>query len=206
MPGRKPAEAVQTFLEPLQLALSCVAHGKVTTRKGGYSPPVDAQQQWSLNDGDAATLKANRDFTGVKLPGTLEFYAHMWWRVIRDERPGFGPYRVTTIGYDYSLVCGEEGQTEVWAMHWHPDSASEEVRPHVHLGDMLLTPQSPICRSSHLLTGRMTFENAIRWLIEFGVQPIHENWEQRLREAEGPHLANRSWSSDPRAEISDILQ
>lgn len=130
-----------------------------------------------------------------RLPGTLEFFAHMWWKVINDERAGYGPYRVTTTGYDYSLVSDRDG--EVWAMHWHVTGISSETKPHIHLGDVMLSDQAPVNSATHLQTGRMTFETAIRWLVAFGVEPLHDDWENRLALAETPHLLFRSWSADP---------
>lgn len=49
------------------------------------------------------------------------------------------------------------------------------------------------------MTGRMTFENAVRWAVEFGAVPMHDNWEDRLALAEAPHILHRSWSGDPKA-------
>lgn len=197
MPGPSPAEAVRQFLAPLQQALGCVAQGKITTRRGGDHPKVGTDQQWTLNDGGSALLKRGSSAAGApRLDGPLEFFATMWWRVIKDDREGFGPYRVTTTGYDYALVSGRPA-VEVWAMHWHPTGASDEIKPHLHLGDVLLSERSPISSKAHLRTGRMTFENAIRWLIAFGAEPLHADWEDRLTLAETPHLLFRSWSADP---------
>jgi len=113
--GVTPAVAVQEFIAPLQQALSCVAHGKISTRRGGEQPKIDQGQQWSLNDGGGAVLRKRHD--GVP-PGKLELYASVYWRVIKINQEGLSPYRVATTGYDYSLVIGET--CELWAMHWHP--------------------------------------------------------------------------------------
>lgn len=197
MPGDSPAEAVRQFLAALQQALGCVARGKITTRRGGDHPQVGAEQQWTLNDGAPATLKRGTAASGIPRPdGPLEFFATMWWKVIEDDRDGYGPYRVSTSGYEYSLVSGRNS-AEVWAMHWHVTGVSDEVKPHLHLGDLLLSKEAPVNSKAHLRTGRMTFENAIRWVIAFGAEPLHANWEDRLTLAETPHLLFRSWSSDP---------
>ncbi len=187
MPGRKPAEAVRAFLQPLQDALACVADGKLSAR-GGLSPRVGTPQQWSMNNGGGVEL-LSEDAEG------LTFYASMYWEVIEDEHEGYGPYRVTTRGYDHSLVRGEA--TELWAMHWHPAGPSGEKLPHVHLGDVLFGEGSPVSSKNHLRTGRMTFETAIRWTIEFGAMPLHDDWEARLALAEAPHMLYRTWSADP---------
>ncbi|WP_104529542.1 hypothetical protein [Blastococcus saxobsidens] len=119
----------------------------------------------------------------------------MYWEVIEDDREGYGPFRVTTRGYDYSLVRGEA--TELWAIHWHPSGNSWERLPHVHLGDVLFADGAPVSSKSHLRTGRMTFENAVRWCIEFGGVPLHDDWDERLALAEAPHLLHRTWSANP---------
>lgn len=191
MPGTTPSDAVRLFVAPLQQALGCVAHGKISVRRGGYRPQLGAEQQWSLNDGGGVALR--RQAGSPWSP--LELYAAMYWRVIEDEREGYGPFRVTTIGYDYSLVANEKD--ELWAMHWHAQSQSQEIKPHLHLGDLLLSDQSPVTSHNHLRTGRMTFETAIRWAVEFGARPLHDDWETRLALAEAPHLLYRSWGADP---------
>lgn len=124
----------------------------------------------------------------------LEFFAGMQWRLIRDGREGYGPYRVLTLAYDYSLTVDS---AELWAMHWQPAGESWEKRPHLHLGEVILSGASPINRKAHLLTGRMTFENAIRWCIDFGAIPLHDDWNDRLALSEAPHLLNRTWHVNP---------
>jgi len=195
MPGATRADAVREFIAPLQQAFSCVARGKISTRRGGDQPKIDQEQQWSLNDGGGAVLRKRPDFP---LAGRLELYASMYWRVIEDDREGYGPYRVTTTGYDYLLVIGETD--ELWAMHWHARGLSHEVKPHLHLGDKLLSDDAPVTSSSHLRTGRMTFETAIRWAVECGAQPLHDDWNDRLALAEAPHLLFRTWGADPEIE------
>ncbi|MCA1672925.1 MAG: hypothetical protein LC799_12265 [Actinobacteria bacterium] len=192
MPGATPAEAVREFIAPLQAALGCVARGKISHTSGGGNPKPGQQHQWSLNDGGGARLRRRADFP---MPGQLELHASMYWRVIKDEREGYGPYRVTTTGYDYSLVIGDD--VELWAMHWHGQGRSHEIKPHLHLGDTILSDRAPVTSRSHLRTGRMTFETAIRWAITWGAVPLHDDWEDRLVLAETPHLLFRSWSTDP---------
>ncbi|MCW2675188.1 MAG: hypothetical protein JWR70_228 [Modestobacter sp.] len=64
---------------------------------------------------------------------------------------------------------------------------------------MPLAKGAPVTSKTHLVTGRMTFENAVRWAVEFGAVPMHDNWEDRLALAEAPHILHRSWSGDPKA-------
>ena len=43
----------------------------------------------------------------------------------------------------------------------------------------------------------MTFENAIRWAVDFGAEPLYDDWQDRLTLAETPHMLYRSWSATP---------
>ena len=131
--------------------------------------------------------------------GRLHFYAAMSWRLIQDDRDGYGPYRVTSTYYDYSLTVDEE---ELWALHWHPDGLSDVTYPHQHLGSRLLALSSPMSSKAHLPTGRMTFESAVRWVIESGAAPACADWEDRLTLSEAPHLLFRSWTQDRDTETS----
>lgn len=42
-------------------------------------------------------------------PRSLEFRARILYEIIRDNRPGYGPYRITTRGYDYSICTSDKG-------------------------------------------------------------------------------------------------
>lgn len=193
MPGRTPTEAVEEFLGPIRDALSCIARGKVTTSpSGARSPQVGRQYQWHLNNGAGAPLRRRKDAPPLAGPDGLEFAAAMWWRVIED--PNNGPYRVTTTGYHYSLSVGTN---ELWALQWQPDGPSPVTWPHMHLGSKLLDKDAPVTPSAHLPTSRMTFETAIRWCFEFGAEPLHDDWQERLADTEGPHLRHRSWHTSP---------
>lgn len=179
MPGRSPAEAIHTFVDPLKYALAAVARANICLSPGGYAPQLGTEYSWTLNDGEGATLR-----------GGYVLYAAMKFRVIED--PTNGPFRVTTNAYGYSLE--EDGDSEIFAVHWHPDGAYK--RPHVHLGSWAAA-NGPIDYRHHLPTGRMTFEQSIRWALEFGVEPLGDDSDSRLALAEAPHLLNRSWNTDP---------
>jgi hypothetical protein len=189
--GRTPAEAVRAFLDPIQQALACIAPGKITVSGGGLNPVLGKQYSWGLNNGAGAELLSDGP--------DLTLFAAMYWKLIEDDRDGYGPLRISTLGYEYSLVTGTN--TELWALHWHPAGRSWEKRPHLHLGDVLLTDASPVDSKTHLPTGRMTFENAIRWAVGSRAMPMHEDWEGRLALAEAPHILHRSWSGDPVVEV-----
>jgi len=117
----------------------------------------------------------------------------MQWKLIEDDRDGYGPLRVTTVGYMYSL--GGHDQREYWAHHWHPTGVSPVAEPHLHLGPELLAESSPVSHKAHLPVTRTTFENVVRWVFEFGVPPAYADWRDRLDLAETPHLLYRSWAA-----------
>lgn len=178
MPGRTPVEAVDAFLEPLKSAVSVLGAAKIVTSPGGRSTP-GVDHAWSLN-GE----------TGYS-SGGWHFEAAMHYRIIRDGRPDFGPWRVTTRGYRYRLSVppGED----VFRMHWHPTGRSNEQRPHMHLA---LAPSATVgdTLKEHFPSDRQTFEQAIRWAIGAGLAPARSDWQELLEQAERLHLQYRSWS------------
>ena len=65
------------------------------------------------------------------------------------------------------------------------------------VGDAVLIEGGLITPNTHLPTQRRTLEAAVRWMIAFGVEPLCEDWEDRLAETEGPHLQHRTWDATP---------
>lgn len=194
MAGRTPADAVAAFMHPIQEAASVLGPCKVTGAGEFRSPRVGHEYSWSLNDGAGIKGRNAHGVTGVR-----DFYASMSWRVVPDDRDGYGPFRVTTTRYDYSLIL-DDG--EVWAFHWHPEGRSDVVYPHVHFGSPVLASTSPITSKAHPPTGRMTLEQTIRWVLESGgTSPFHD-WPERLALAEAPHLLYRSWTQNRPREAS----
>jgi hypothetical protein len=192
MPGRTPNEAYRAFVEPLARALACVATAKIQPSVGGTHVFHRDHNLYLTRQGDS-------DYVRLRGEPALDFRARMVYRLIEDPRAGFGPIRVTTRAYDYSLrlATGES----VVDYHWHPDGVSHEARPHLHLGSAQLQPHGVIGRKHHLPTGRVTFESVIRTAVELGATPLHEDWQQRLEDTETPHIRYRSWSVDPSNEI-----
>lgn len=183
MAGRDPDEAVRAFLAPIQAAVGAFGTAKVLVDFGGRRLyEVGRSYSWSLNDG-----------RGLVFPDGQTFFAAMWWDVIEDARDGHGPVRVTTTGYDYSLVDADDA--ELWAHHWHPTRPGNVREPHIHLGPGVLSPGSPVTNKSHLPSGRCSLEHALAWAAEAGCRPQHADWRERLAEAEAPHLLYRTWSS-----------
>ncbi len=176
MPGRTPTDAVRAFLDPLEVAISCLGQAKITLSPGGKNTP-DREHSWMLNGGN-----------GYSRSG-WHFEAQMGYRIIRTNEPDRGPWRVTTTAYRYRLAVPEH---DLFRMHWHPAGNSPVDYPHLHaaLGPERITEQA---LKAHLRTSRMTLEQAIRWSFEVGMPPACADWEERLDSAEKPHLERRSW-------------
>jgi hypothetical protein len=192
MPGRSAYEAYEAFVAPLASALSCIAVAKIQPSQGGKNV---LHEDHNLH----ITGVANDQYVRLKGEPAFELRARMVYRLIEDPRPAYGPLRVTTKSYDYSLRLAT-GQG-VFDYHWHPDGNSHETRPHLHIGSSQLAADGVIAKKRHLHTGRITFESVIRTVIEIGATPLREDWENRLNAAEWPHIQHRSWSIDPAGEL-----
>jgi hypothetical protein len=168
VPGRNPYEAFQDFIDPLQMALSCLGVTKIQVSSGGKQD-IDTDHSWLLSDG------------GMALGDGLFFRAAMRYQIIEDAQYG---YRITTRSYMYSLLRNGE---EVWSMHWHPDGNSDYSEPHFHIPS--------VAGKGHLPASRMTFEEAILWTIRSGAAPAREDWESVLTESYERHVKHRSWDT-----------
>lgn len=157
-------------------------------------------------------IKHNLYLTGTKAENDgyrrlgksdVELRARMKYKIIEDGRDGYGPFRVTTRGYDYS-VRKIDG-TAVIDYHWHPTGKSHELRPHIHIGSAQLRPDSILSNKQHLLCGRVTFEAVIRNLVHQGVPPRSDDWSDLLDLCEAPHLLHRTWTHDYEKETGQAV-
>lgn len=184
MPGRTPYLAVEAFLDPLRRALACVAYTKILVPRAGYHV-LDSEHFWSLPGDDGGHVK-------LRGPARLELSARMRYMIISDTRKDYGPFRVTTRGYLYSLRT--TSRQVVVAYHWHPSGKSHEKAPHLHIGSAQIDRDAVISEGHHLPTGRITFEEIIRLAIkEFDVEPYDDKWRDTLDLCETPHKLYRSW-------------
>ncbi|MDP9796738.1 hypothetical protein J2S43_005250 [Catenuloplanes nepalensis] len=193
MPGNKPHEAFNAFTTPLVDALECVTtHPRMEFSAGGSSI-LDQKHNLLLvgrqlkNDG---YLRLGRS--------PFELRARLKYMLIKDDRENYGPLRVTTCGYDYSIRTTDGAA--VLDYHWHPTGLSHEKRPHVHIGSAQLRSDAVLSSKRHVYTGRVTFEAVVRELIELGVEPMSKDWGDLLDMCETPHLLHRSWHHDYESE------
>lgn len=183
MPGRTPYRAVEAFLDPLRHALACLTRTKILVSPGGHEM-LDHEHFW--------TLPGDRGYVDLRGPARLQLSCRMRYMIIRDERPDYGPFRVTTRGYLYSLRT--TSRQVVVDYHWHPSGSSHEKTPHLHIGSAQIGRDAVISEAHHLPTGRITVEEIIRMAIkEFEIEPYDENWRDTLDLSETPHKLYRSW-------------
>jgi hypothetical protein len=180
--GRKPAEAVRNFLEPLQIAASCVTKAVFVTA-GRHKPETNRPYTLALGNAPVQLAGPGR----IKLRAVLTYCVVAWDR--DDER---GPIKVSTASYAYDLLSGNAA---LLTYHWHPvgrDGRPHRVPyPHLHLGEVsghLLRPKN------HVPTGRVSFEAVLRFAIsELDVQPLRRDAFARLARTEERFKKFKTW-------------
>lgn len=192
MAGKTEAEAVGNYVAPLQRAVSCVTKAVLDVSGGTYA----SARPHSLTFGDALPQK---------LKGANVYLAvTQLYRVIRDEDPDRGPWRVTIDQYVYTLRASRgRGRSEkpevLLSYQWHPRPRAKYNYPHLHLGPASGIGSSAdaaarLTNKAHIPTGRVAIEDVIRFAItQLNVEPLREDWEQVLDEAQERHERYRSW-------------
>ena len=178
MAGRTPAEAVEAFLAPLRLAVSCVTPA-VLNVSGGYHA-TDRPHALVLGNGDP-----------VKLAGEsrLSLSLRQNYRIVEFEGPR-GPWKVQTVAYAYRL---DAPAGELIAYHWHPQGLSTVTSPHLHLGAGAELGFA-LLQGAHVPTGRIAIEDLLRLAIgELAVQPLRDDWREVLEGAQAGYEAWRTW-------------
>ena len=178
MPGRNADEAFRSFLGPLERSLRCLTlTERFVARRPGIRTVVTFPSgvPIGLSNGHVKS-----DFYFVM---SLETVPH-------DDRQ----FRMSTRHYIYEVheVSPEMGRQQIVRWHWHPESRSRVKTPHLHL-----PAGAPYSQSVHVPTGRITFEDVVRFLIEeLGVRPAHDDWSDVLNEQRDLHVAHRTWHHD----------
>lgn len=162
-------------MEPLEAAVACLGTAKIVVSSGGMSDP-HRDHSWNLGPLGG----------GMVFPGGFCFRASMKYKFV----PLDGGWRVTTLEYIYSLGVAD---VQAWAMHWHPIGSSPETRPHLHI-----TIPNAGDKHEHRPVPRMTFEDAVEWVITSGVEPARGDWGDILRGSKELHVRHRSWHGDSR--------
>jgi hypothetical protein len=165
--GFTPRRAVQNFLRPLQLALSCVTDAQIAT-DGDYS--TSSEHTWVGAVGEPFTLSRVRG-------ASLRARVGQNYRVVSAEGQR-GPWKVKITAYHYSLE--EANGREIISFHWHPAGAGALPYPHVHLGHAAAVGRAEL-NGAHIPTGRGALEQVLRFAIEaFTLRPRRPDWRDVL--------------------------
>jgi hypothetical protein len=159
--GRNPTEAVKAFAEPIQRALTCFAHGKVTA--DSYDPATEG------------VLRFNRSEDVPLEGGKVAVSITMRYQIVRARTIATPtkPWKVSTTGWIYA-VTRQDG-TKIVDFHWHPAITPLIPFPHLH------APSEPDKR--HFPTGRVLIEDVLVLAVECGAQPRDSAKWDKVREA-----------------------
>jgi hypothetical protein len=182
--GDNPAEAVRSFVGPLQRAISCVTRSQLRVSQGGYAPSVTGQPHGLLLNGGRPVA-----LSGPERP---QLFVSLGYDVVHVDDPERGPWKVSTRSYRYHILTNDG--TESVLYHWHPDGKSHVTRPHMHIGNSLLSRDAVITRKAHMPSGRIALELVV-WLLldEYGVPPLRDDAHGVLDECLDRFERYRTW-------------
>lgn len=106
-------------------------------------------------------------------------------------------YHVRITRWDFSVYDLDE--REIIVYHWHPESLSDRKYPHLHIGSVLIDSRRHELGKTfsrlHIPTGIITIADVAKMLIEeFGVIPIHRQWDETLHACQAEFERQRSLS------------
>lgn len=183
--GRKPSDAVRNFLDPLQVAASCVTRSVFRPSGNGYK--AGTGHALILNKGDPVALSGS---------ARLLLSAQLEYDVVKlDEPPpeADGPWKVRTRAYRYHVLTADFCDVALW--HWHPGGESLHCDPHLHLGATQLQSDAVISHKNHHPTGRIAFEQVLLHLIgEYGVEAQRTDATTTLNETLARFAEWRTWA------------
>ena len=180
MAGASPKQAVDSFVKPLQRALSCVTTA-VIDRQEGHDLGIPS----ALTVNGAAPVRLAR----VNRRADIAIRIAQQYRIVQAEGDR-GPLKVQTVAYMYT-VADADGR-EVFGYHWHPEGRGPFPFPHLHLeaGAMLGRPE---LQRAHFPTGRVSVEEFLRLVIDtFDVRTRRRDWRAVLQQRSAPR---RNWWS-----------
>lgn len=162
---RNPAEAVQAFLDDLQLAVSCVTRDVLI-----HARPDDvlAQMRTTFLPRRPVPL-SGRPPLGLEVS---QFYC------VEEDALAPETWTVRTAGYRFHLRLREG--PELLAYHWHPDDPNPVKIPHLHLSAGAQVQFDALARA-HIPTGPVQLHDVLRLAIEdLGVRPLRPDWANVL--------------------------
>lgn len=189
MAGKSPREAVANFLAPIKKSVACITPVFVTVSHRGRDA-IDHPHTLLINGGDAFKLGG---------PAELTLELSQNYKIVTAEGDR-GPFKVSTIGYWYTLRDHED--REVIGYHWHPNG-HDIPWPHLHLkhgiGD-----QREEFEKAHVPTGRVAIEDVIRLLLlHFSVPPLKSDWATVLGESQEKFERWRTWAGSGQVRVGE---
>lgn len=185
MPGKTPAEAVEAYRARLQQTLSCITDAVLLFSEGGWRE-VDELHAWALSDDP------------VQLSNKLRLSVAQQYQIIRNPRPEFGKWKVSTRAYSYLIL--DEVEREILAYQWQPEGPSPYRDPHLHIGPGAVQGYGELCKlrpifdRAHLPTERIALEDVVLFLIDdFGVDPKRDDYRKAIGENRDAFREYRSW-------------
>lgn len=167
MAGRTPRKAVENFLRPIQLALSCVTDAQIA-RSGNDS--ITTEHVLVVAGGEPIVLARTSG-------SALQARILQKYRIVRAEGQR-GPWKVKTTAYFYTLE--DRDGREIISYQWHPTGKGALPYPHLHLGDAAEVVRAEL-QGAHIPTGRLSLEQFLRFAIEtFRVRPRRHDWRDVL--------------------------
>lgn len=178
MAGNSPHEALQNFLDPLRLVISCISKCQIVHTAGAGGCALDTLYGLVVGTDDEVLFKVSSQPT-VYAEISMKF---MIIEVPKRDRPRLGHYKVSTRWYRYNVLTHRKH--EILSYQWHPGSGIDF--PHLHIDAL---------ERCHLPTGRISIEQFVRLLVDdFDVKPRKGcNWQAVLSEAEERFRSYRTW-------------
>lgn len=157
--------------------VSCVTKAVLNVSGGTYAS--DRPHVLTFGDGLPQKLKG----ANVYLVITQSY------RVIQEEDPDRGPWRVTIDQYVYTLRAlrgrdKSEKPATLLSYQWHPKPGERYSYPHLHLGPASgigssASAAARLTDKSHVPTGRVAVEDVVRFAItQLNVEPLRDDWEK----------------------------
>ena len=182
MAGASPKHAVESFVKPLQRALSCVTTAVIDRQEGH-----DLGITYALTVNGGAPVRLAR----VNRRADIAIRIAQQYRIVQAEGDR-GPLKIQTVAYMYT-VENADGR-ELFGYHWHPESRSPASFPHLHLGAGAMIGRAELQRA-HFPTGRVSVEEFLRLVIEaFDVRTHRRDWRAVLQQAQAAFSNWRTWA------------
>jgi hypothetical protein len=156
--ARTPAAAVAELKSGLQLAVSCVS-------PEGYRP-ADTPHYLSFSE-SVVPLRGHAGGFGLRVRVSYR---------IRSE----GTRSWTALPAAYLYALHDEQGYEIVAYHWHPESRSPIITPHLHLGAGAKLGRAELI-GGHFPTGWVELCEVLLFAIrDLGVRPLRTDWQEVL--------------------------